>query len=87
MLAFRAHVAAKDGKGIEQPKELAPLTDEQGARDKDLLQERRKQSAGPIRAVNTECPEKILQLTDHRLEEQASDNSCKACQAVKTKGA
>lgn len=45
---------SKYGKGIEQPKELAPLTDEQSASDKDLLRERRKQSAGPIRAVNTE---------------------------------
>lgn len=54
MLAFRAHVAAEYGKRIEQPKELAPLTDEQSASDKDLLQERRKQSTGLIRAVNTE---------------------------------
>lgn len=39
---------------MEQPKELAPRTDEQSASDKDLLRERRKQSAGPIRAMNTE---------------------------------
>lgn len=53
-LAFRAHSPAEYGKGREQPKELAPRTDEQSASDKDLLRERRKQSAGPIRAVNTE---------------------------------
>lgn len=72
---------------MARPRELAPLTDEQNARDRDLLRAGRKQSAGPLSALNAPRSGRISQLTDHRLAEQASDNSCKAGRAAETKGA